>query len=186
MTLFRLIDAYTRGYITEVEYDYYINQGYSNDTPIDINLASYSEVAYSTDTILIQRDPNILMELPFSIQGTGSGGLLSAGNIAYTRCNVNGRIMGYNIFVDTSTTAVFDIYVNSTYPPTSSSSVTASAKPTITTSTHVSGVESNVSTWSRYITAGEYIALEVDSNNDAHTAYATVVIEPATSILVIV
>lgn len=68
---------------------------------------------------------------------------------------------------DTSCTAVVDIWKDTyaNFPPTDADSITASAVPTITTSTK--NQDATLTGWTTAITAGDILRFNVDSNNNA-------------------
>jgi hypothetical protein len=182
LAIMRLIDAYNRGYITEAQYLAYLDAGYTNESSIYVNITAYTDKTYTADIRLVKRDPNLRNEFQFDIWGTGSSSVLQANDAAYVRCNVDGRICGYSVFLDTSATATFDVWVKSTYPPSNSNSVTASAAPGTSSATYTVGTESAVSTWTQHINSGDYITFVCESNNNAHRAQCILVIEPATQL----
>ena len=182
MAIMRLIDAYKRAYITITQYNAYLAEGYTNEDMIYVNVTAYTDKTYTADIRLIKRDPNLRNELQFEIQGTGSSSVLQANDAAYVRCNVEGRICGYSVFLDTSATATFDVWVKSTFPPSNSDSVTASAAPGTSSAVYTAGTESAVSTWTQHVNSGDYITFVCESNNNAHRAQCILVIEPATQL----
>lgn len=182
MTLMRVIDAYKRGYITEAEYLNYLSTGYTNSSMIDVTVDPHVYAPYGATMRLIKRDPNLRQELEIEIEGSGAQGVLVQGDKNYAHIAYNGRIVGYFAIVDTQCSAVLDVWVKSTFPPEAAQSITASAKPTITTAVYTTGNEAEVSTWSKNLTAEDFICVEVDSNDNAHRVVVTLIIEPATQL----
>jgi hypothetical protein len=76
-----------------------------------------------------------------------------------------GTITNIKVFTDVATTAVLDVWKDTydNYPPTVADTITASAKPTLTTATKYS--DSTLTDWTTAVTAGDIIKINVDSNN---------------------
>ncbi len=96
----------------------------------------------------------------------GLGSVISTGIKGYVQFPVAGTITGWTILSTDSTSPtsgsiVFDIFKSTFagYPPTSS--ITAAAKPTMTTT--ISATSTSVGTWTTAITAGDCLGFNVDS-----------------------
>jgi hypothetical protein len=182
----RLIDAYDRGYITTAEYTYYLDHGYTNDTPINVDLEVYKDSFYGATIRLIKRDPNLRIELTFELNGTGLNGILQDNDVETVYIPFEGRICGYSLFLDTSSTSVFDVFTNTTFPVGEGTSITGNAPPSITTGTYEVAGEAGVAAWVQHIAASKYIGFQCTANNNAHRAVFTLVIEPATQLLALI
>lgn len=178
----RLIDAYKRGYLSEAEYLVYLNTGYTNDSMVNVTVDPYVYSPYLATMRLIKRDPNLRLTIPIEIEGTGEAGVLVQGDKAYAQSSVEGRIVGYSIFVDTTSQTQFDVWVKSTFPPSAGETIVGISHPYVSSDVHVEGDEQIVAAWSTHILEGDFIAIEVDSNTAAHRALCTLYIEPATQL----
>lgn len=75
-----------------------------------------------------------------------------------------GTIIGWSINSDVSTTAIVDIWKDTTNP-TNVNSITASAKPTLTAQTK--NDSTTLTGWTTSIAAGDLLQIEIESNNNA-------------------
>ncbi len=97
----------------------------------------------------------------------GSGTVITTGVKGFIQIPVNSTIVGWTILsTDASVTSgsiVFDLWKDTyaNYPPTIADTITASAKPTVTTSTKATST--SVGTWTTSVTAGDVIGFNVDS-----------------------
>lgn len=103
--------------------------------------------------------------VPASITLTidGGGSAISTGEITWVRVPFDGTITGVEMTADASGSVVVDIW-NDTYanfPPTVADTITASAKPTITTA--IKSQDVTLTGWTTAVTAGDYLKFNVDS-----------------------
>jgi len=95
--------------------------------------------------------------------------LFAVGQVAYVRMPVAGTVTdwtvtGYDSSGDpVSGSAVVDIWkdTDANYPPTSADTITASAKPTVTTASKATG--STLTGWTTTFNAGDWLAFKLDS-----------------------
>jgi hypothetical protein len=82
-------------------------------------------------------------------------------------------ITGVELTADTSTTSVIDCWVDSysNFPPDNSDTITGGNEPTITASTK--SQDTTLTDWTTSISAGDYVKINVDSNDNATKLYLT-------------
>lgn len=131
---------------------------------------------YSTDTATLERDSGSAWE---SVEGNVAGGsgqvstlnfVIDGGGAAITT-GVKGdlvvdfacTITGVTLLADQSGSIVVDIWKDSyaNHPPTVADTITASAKPTISSATK--SQDTTLSGWSTSISAGQILRFNVDS-----------------------
>lgn len=174
----RLIDAYYRGYLTYDEYIAYLNEGYTNNSQIYIDVTTFTDLGLPANMRLIKRDPDILLELEFVLQDA------SAGSKVYSQCAVDGTLKNYAIFTDLPTNATFDIYVGPEYDATNS--IVGTNPPTIDNSTYTTGDPNFIrQNWKTDISANDYLTFIVTANSDANHVNCVLTIEPSTQYLVL-
>lgn len=111
------------------------------------------------------------LPLPWRIANKGanwysSSGALQAGtsNIVYVNCPVPGTIMRVRVVADGGGgTCTLDVYKApfGSFPPTSGNSITASAKPQITSGNTY--LDSTLTGWTRNISAGDVLAFVINA-----------------------
>jgi hypothetical protein len=174
--MMRLIDAYYRGYLTYDEYITFLNEGYTNNSKIYINVTSFTDLGLPFNMRLIKRDPDILLELEFVLQDA------SADSEVYSQCAVDGILKNYAIFTDLPTNAAFDICVGSEYAKTKS--IVGDNPPIINYSTYTTGNPDFIrQNWKTDILANDYIKFMVTKNSDANHVNCVLTIEPSTQYL---
>jgi len=91
------------------------------------------------------------------------GGALSVGVKEYVEVPFNCYIEEQTLGADQSGDLVLDLWVDkyASYPPTVGDTITASAKPTISSGTK--DKDSTLTGWTRQLTKGHWIGLKVDS-----------------------
>lgn len=93
----------------------------------------------------------------------GGTGITTGAKKAYTRAPYDGTITGWEIVADVSGSIVLDVWkaAYASFPPTVANTITASAKPTL------SSAQKNTSTtltgWTTTVTKGDYLEVNVDS-----------------------
>jgi hypothetical protein len=112
--------------------------------------------------------------LGFIIDGGGS--TITTGNKRGIYIPFACTITSWNIGLDQSGSIVIDIWsrANASYPPTSGQTITASAKPTVTTATNASS--STLTSWTTAIPAGNWLFFNVDSVTSATWANITLTV----------
>lgn len=93
----------------------------------------------------------------------GGGSVISAGSKCYVRFPWAGTITKVTTLADVSGSAVVDVWKDTyaNYPPTVADTITASAKPTLSTATKAE--DSTLTGWTTSITAGDVFGFNVDS-----------------------
>ena len=100
-------------------------------------------------------------EICFIINGGGSA--ITTGEQQWIRAANSFTIGGMEITGDQSGSCVVDIWKDTyaNYPPTVADTITASAKPTL--STAIKNQDTTLTGWTTTVTAGDYLMLNVDS-----------------------
>jgi hypothetical protein len=102
---------------------------------------------------------------PIELVVSMGGSSLSTGIVkgVDVHCEFAGTIIGWTLLGDQSGSLVVDIWKDTyaNYPPTNADSITASAKPTISTATK--GQSSTLSGWTTSFSAGDVLRFNVDS-----------------------
>lgn len=114
----------------------------------------------------IQSGSNILIVgLELIIDGGGSA--ITTGEKGHIEVPFDCTIDRVTMLADQSTTTTIDIWkvAYASFPPADGNSITASAVPTITADTD--SQDSTLTGWTTTITAGDILAFNVDSNNNA-------------------
>lgn len=98
----------------------------------------------------------------FVVDGGGST-ITTGAKKAYVTVPWAATITSWNVLADQSGSIVFDIWKDTyaNYPPTVADTITASAKPTLSTATKATG--STLTGWTTSITAGDVLEINVDS-----------------------
>lgn len=93
----------------------------------------------------------------------GSGVALTTGVKGYKTFPVAGTITGVRLLADQSGSIVIDIWKDTyaNYPPTVADTITASAKPTITTATK--SEDTTLTGWTTAVAAGDVFGFNIDS-----------------------
>ncbi len=95
--------------------------------------------------------------------GSVGGSTIATGIKAYRRIPFACRIVKATVLLEQSGSIVWDIWKDTyaNYPPTVADTITASAKPTVTTATK--SEDSTLTGWTRSIAAGDVLGVKVDS-----------------------
>lgn len=93
----------------------------------------------------------------------GANVLTTGAKIAYVTVPYNCTITDWRIFANPSGSIVFDIWKDTyaNHPPTVGDTITASAKPTVTTATKAES--STLTGWTTALTAGQVLEVNIDS-----------------------
>ncbi len=140
----------------------------SGSNPTSVTLG-YSGSTAARLSFPLQGDSDLVntktTAITFTIDGAGSA--ITTGTKAYWRCPYACTIQSVTMLADVSTTTSVDIWVDTyaNYPPTDLDSITSSAVPTITTATK--SEDTTLTGWDTAIAAGDCIAFNVDSNDNA-------------------
>ena len=100
----------------------------------------------------------------------GAGSTITTGNKRGLRVPFACTITAWSIGLDQSGSIVIDIWKDTAanYPPTVGDTITASAKPTVSTATH--NESSTLTSWTTSIAAGDWLFFNVDSVTSAQLA----------------
>lgn len=93
----------------------------------------------------------------------GSGSVITTGIKGYKSFPVAGTITGVRMLADQSGSVVIDIWKDTyaNYPPTVADTITAAAKPTITTA--IKSEDTTLTGWTTAVNAGDVFGFNVDS-----------------------
>ena len=99
----------------------------------------------------------------FIVGWDGGGSAITAGTIVDVLAPFTGTITGWTLLADASGSAVVDIWkdVYANFPPTVADTITASAKPTLTSATKATS--STLTGWTTAVTAGDILRFNLDS-----------------------
>lgn len=98
-----------------------------------------------------------------SVTIDGGGSAITTGVKGYARIPYAGTITKVTVLADQSGSIVVDVWKDTyaNYPPTVADTITASAKPTLSTATKAE--DATLTGWTKTITAGDVIGINVDS-----------------------
>jgi len=150
--------------------------GYSAATGSDLNTTFGSQTAN-----YIYAAPNgqagnpaframVMADMPTSVKAAqihfdidGGGSVITTGAKAWIRVPFNMTIQGWDITADQSGSIVVDVWKNSyvNFPPTVLDTIAGSEKPTL--SAAQKNQNTNLTTWTTAVSAGDYIRINVDS-----------------------
>lgn len=91
----------------------------------------------------------------------GGGSVLTTGQKGYIKMPYSGTLRSATVMADQNGNIVFDVWKSTTFPPTVANTITASAKPTLTSTNWVT--DSTLTGWTNSFTIGDYIGWNVDS-----------------------
>lgn len=98
-----------------------------------------------------------------SMTASNGGSTLVTGVIGYVYCQFSGTITSNILMADASGSIVVDVWKigYGSFPPTVTNTITASAKPTL--SSQQTSQDSTLTGWTTTVTAGDVFAFNVDS-----------------------
>lgn len=111
----------------------------------------------------------------FGITIDGGGSAITTGVKGYVTVPYTGTITQWTLLADQSGSIVIDVWKDTyaNYPPTVADTIAGSEKPTLTAATN--NRDTNLTTWTTAVTAGDVIGFKVDSA--ATVTRVTLVIE---------
>ena len=111
--------------------------------------------------IALEEDPALTGTISATFDGGGSA--LAADTIVYVEVPYDCTIEEVTMLADVSGSVVIDVWVDSyaNFPPTDADSITASAVPTISSSTK--SQDSTLTGWTTSVSAGDVVAFNIDS-----------------------
>lgn len=177
----RLIDAVRRSLITSDEEATWRALGYTDSDKIRIDVSTES---FDMGMRLVERDTNSWVEVEFKFDGSGSEIADAVQDVKIAPCS--GTIKSWTVVsVDgTSGSIVLDVWKDTltNYRPTIADTITASAKPTITTDTDATS--STLTGWTTSVTKGDVFVANVDSCTSIKLCKLILLIEPRTQYVV--
>lgn len=102
-----------------------------------------------------------IYKLGITIDGGGSA--ITTGVKGFSSVPVSGTIVRARMMADQSGSAVIDVWkdIFANYPPTVADTITAAAKPTLSTQDHSD--DTTLTGWTTAVTAGDVLGFKVDS-----------------------
>jgi hypothetical protein len=99
----------------------------------------------------------------FGLTIDGGGTAITTGVKGYITIPYNGTITGWDIFGDTTGSIVVDVWKDTyaNFPPTVADTIAGTEKPTL--SSAVKNQDTNLTSWTTSVTAGDIVAFNVDS-----------------------
>jgi hypothetical protein len=129
----------------------------SNITTVGTSPLTFTQYSYSLATMLNTR----LRSVGAGIGTPGSGSVPSTGVIQYIQAPYAGKITGYAVIGDQSGSAVIDIWKSNAAVPTVANTITASAKPTLSSSQYVNST--TLTGWTTAVAINDVIGFHLDS-----------------------
>lgn len=116
---------------------------------------------------LVDTSRTITLAIPWVVDGGGV--VITTGIKGELEIPFACTVTGWKVFLDQSGSIVFDIWKDTyaNYPPTGADTITASAKPTVSSATKASGSPTG---WMTSIAAGDILRFNVDSISTATRA----------------
>ena len=110
----------------------------------------------------------------FGITVDGGGSAITTGVKGYIQVPFACTINSNTVLLDQSGSIVFDVWKDTytNYPPTVADTITASAKPTVSSATK--STDSTLTGWTTSITAGDILGFNVDSITTATRAHLVI------------
>lgn len=111
-----------------------------------------------------------------SMTVSNGGSVLATGVIAYIYCQFQGTITSATLMADASGDVVVDIWKvgYGSFPPTITNTITAAAKPTL--SSQQTSQNTTLTGWTTSVTAGDIFAFNIDSVATIKTLTITLLI----------
>lgn len=137
---------------------------------VELNLDTANTLSASGGTLSIEGSPlaKVSDEANSKIDSVGitldgGGSAITTGTKGYIEVPYNATINRVTMLADQSGSCVVDVWKDTyaNYPPTVADTITASAKPTITTA--IKSQDSTLTGWTTSITAGDVLGFNVDS-----------------------
>jgi hypothetical protein len=99
----------------------------------------------------------------FGITIDGGGSVITTGVKGYVTVPYNGTITGWDIFADVTGSIVIDVWKDTyaNFPPLVADTIAGTEKPTL--SSAIKNQDTNLTSWTTAVTAGDIIAFNVDS-----------------------
>lgn len=127
--------------------------------------AGKSIVVNNTENGFTLNDTTNQRTFDITVQFDGGSSPITNGVKGYVPVDFSGTIIGWTLVGDQSGSMVVDVWKDTytNYPPTVADTITASAKPTISTS--LKGKSSTLTGWTTSFSAGDVFGFNIDSNS---------------------
>lgn len=122
---------------------------------------------------VVDMTPTVTRTIGVSIDGGGSA--ITTGTKGYVEVPYSGTIIEWKIIADLSGSMVFDIWKSNASIPTNANSITASAKPTLTTAQRATST--TLTGWTTAVSVNDVFGFEVESASTVTKAVLIVVIQ---------
>lgn len=134
------------------EYDADYSSGYTDRSIVDKGYV---------DSVAVTNTGSTAGSFGLTIDGGGSA--ITTGTKGYITIPYNGTITGWDIFADTTGSIVVDVWKDTyaNFPPTVADSIAGTEKPTL--SSAIKNQDTNLTSWTTSVSAGDIIAFNVDS-----------------------
>lgn len=119
--------------------------------------------------------PTIRRTVGVSIDGGGA--VITTGTKGYVEVPYSGTIVEWKIISDVSGSVVFDVWKSNAAVPTNANTITASAKPTLTTAQRA--VSTTLTGWTTSVSTNDVFGFEVESASTLTKATLILVIQQA-------
>lgn len=154
----------------------------SSSVPTTGQLVDGELAVNSADKIIYLRDGGSIIgvanystiDRAVGITVDGGGSVLTTGTKGYIEVPYSGTIIEWKIIADVSGSVVFDVWKLNAAIPTNSNSITASAKPTLTSSQRATST--TLTGWTTGVSANDVFAFEIESATTVTKATLTLVI----------
>lgn len=125
--------------------------------------AAVSLTADVSGTLPVGNLPTSVKTRTVGITIDGGGSAITTGVKGYIQCPISGTITANTVLADQSGSIVIDVWKDTyaNYPPTVADTITASAKPTL--SSAIKSTDSTLTGWTTSVTAGDCFGFNVDS-----------------------
>ena len=133
----------------------------TGDTPKLDTLKSKSILGTDADGKIIEGTPQKNRQITVVIDGAGAAP--AADTKTYVRVPYSGTITGWHIAGDVSGSCVIDVWKDTfgNFPPTVADTIAGTEKPTL--SEEQTASDTDLTTWTTSVTAGDWIGINVDS-----------------------
>jgi hypothetical protein len=122
---------------------------------------------------LLGNTPTVNRTIGVSIDGGGTA--ITTGTKGYVEVPYSGTITEWKIIADLSGSAVFDVWKSNAAIPTNANTITASAKPTLTTAQRATST--TLTGWTTTVSTNDVFGFEVESASTITKAVLILVIQ---------
>jgi hypothetical protein len=122
---------------------------------------------------ILGNTPTVNRTIGISIDGGGT--VVTTGTKGYVEVPYSGTIIEWKIIADLSGSAVFDVWKSNAAIPTNANTITASAKPTLTTAQRATST--TLTGWTTGVSVNDVFGFEVESASTITKAVLILVIQ---------